>query len=210
VSADPVARWRALAGENTLPSARGGSLAWWGMLIGVLTEGTLFAVLIASYFYLRWHNQDEGSGWPPDGMPDPKLLRPSVYTAVIIAGGATMALAQLAARRGRQPALNLLLTATLVTGLLFLGLLAWDLAEKTREFTPQTNAYGSLVYVLDGLHGAHVAVGVLLLGWVTARAWRGTYAGGPHVAVSVAALYWHFVVAVAVLVYLTVVISPYL
>jgi cytochrome c oxidase subunit 3 len=208
VSSDPVvARWRELTEDTALPAPRGASLAWWGMVMLVLTEGTLFAVLVASYFYLRWKTQ---SGWPPDGMPDPKLARPSVYTGVLMASGVTMAAAQVAARRGRQAALGWTLGLTVLAGLAFLGLLAWDLAEKTRDFVPQTNAYASLVYTLNGAHGAHAAVGVLLLGWITVRAWRGAYGPDRHVAVSVVGLYWQFVVVLAVVVYLTVVLSPYL
>ena len=46
---------------------------WWGMLVVVLTEATLFALLLASYFYTRFRSP---GAWPPDGQPDPRLLKP--------------------------------------------------------------------------------------------------------------------------------------
>ena len=45
--------------------------AWWGMLLLIATEAALFALLLASYFYVKF--QSEGP-WPPDGIADPKVF----------------------------------------------------------------------------------------------------------------------------------------
>lgn len=186
--------WQRIAGQTAVADPRSRTLAWWGMLMLVLTEGALFAAMLSSYFFLRW--QTEG-GWPPDGLPDPKLLRPTVLTGVLVVSGITMVQAQRAAAHLRGTFLLL----TLGFGATFLGLQIWDFAEKVKEFTPQTNAYGSLVYVIAGAHAVHVAAGLLLLGWITARR--------TETAVRVAALYWHFLVVLALLIWLTLYISPY-
>ena len=47
---------------------RGPSTAWWGMAMFIATESTLFAMMIGSYFYLRFKNLQ----WPPAGTPEPK------------------------------------------------------------------------------------------------------------------------------------------
>ena len=44
------------------------AFGWWGMVWLIGTEATLFALLIASYFYLRFRN---GPIWPPDGIATP-------------------------------------------------------------------------------------------------------------------------------------------
>ena len=42
-------------------------------------------------------------------------------------------------------------------------------------FSPQDSAQGSIFYGLTGLHGAHVTIGLVLLLFVTIRAFRGHY-----------------------------------
>ena len=42
-------------------------------------------------------------------------------------------------------------------------------------FSPQDHAQGSIFYGLTGLHGAHVTIGLMLLAFVTIRAFRGHY-----------------------------------
>jgi heme/copper-type cytochrome/quinol oxidase subunit 3 len=50
-----------------LPTVASGprSVSWWGMALLIATEATLFALLIASYWYLRFRN---GPVWPPNGI----------------------------------------------------------------------------------------------------------------------------------------------
>jgi cytochrome c oxidase subunit III len=59
-------------------------------------------------------------------------------------------------------------------------------------------------YGLTGLHGAHVCVGLILLGIVTTRAFRGHYSSTAHRGVEVPGIYWHFVDVMWIVVYLTV------
>ena len=69
-------RRMSVAAMPARPSGR--PLGWWGMVFVIATEATLFAVLLASYFYLRFKSP---GAWPPDGIADPKLLKPAVMTA---------------------------------------------------------------------------------------------------------------------------------
>jgi heme/copper-type cytochrome/quinol oxidase subunit 3 len=199
-----LVRYRGFAGEG-IAQPRSEGVAWWGMLLLVATEAALFATLIASYFYLRWYTD---GGWPPSGV-DPKVLRPAFFTGAMVLSGATMLVAQLGVRRGSRALLNVGLALTLAFGLTFIGLQAWDFVEKTKEFVPQDDAYSSLVYILTGAHAAHVVIGVLILGWILVRALRGAYSADRHMGVSVLALYWQFVVVLAVVIFVTVVLTPY-
>jgi heme/copper-type cytochrome/quinol oxidase subunit 3 len=207
VSERIVSRWQGLTEDTTTPAPRSAAVAWWGMVILIATEATLFAMLVFSYFYLRWTSK---TGWPPDGMPDPKITRPLVMTAILVASGFTAFMAERAIRRNDLLGLRWGLALTFLGGAAWLGLQAWDYAEKVKEFTPKTNTYGSLVYTLTGAHAAHLIVGVLILGWVLLRAWSGGYGPRRHLGVSLAALYWYFVVIVGVVVFFAVVLSPYL
>jgi heme/copper-type cytochrome/quinol oxidase subunit 3 len=180
------------------------SPAWWGMLLLIATEATLFALLLVSYFYERF----EAVGpWPPDGA-DPKLLVPAVMTGLLMLSSIPAYLADSSIRRGEVERLRLYLASTLLLGAAFLALQAWEYSDELELLRPQTNAYGSLFYTITGLHGAHVIVGLLLLGWVLLWAFRGRYGAHRHLAVEISSLYWHFVHVVWLFVFLSLYLSP--
>ncbi len=200
----PAARLQlALAPGRVRPSRSNG---WWGMLLLVATEAALFGVLIASYFYVRFKTVD----WPPDGIPDPNVLKALGLTALVVATTVPIFLAERGIRRGSQSLLRLgLLAATLIAGL-YTVLQAYQLNEDWKSFTARTDTYGSLYFTITGAHLLHVGAGVLLLGWVTVRAWLRAYAIDRNAAVQVTALYWYFVNALAAVVFLAVYLSPLL
>lgn len=179
--------------------------AWWGMLLLIATEAALFALLLASYFYVRF--QTDGA-WPPDGIAAPKLLKPAVMTVLLMASSIPAYLAERNARRGDRRGLVASLAATLVLGSAFLALQAWEYSEKLDLFTPHTNAYGSLFYTITGLHGAHVIVGLLLLCWTLVFALRGAFTAERHLAVQNVSLYWHFVHGVWLVVFTSLYLLP--
>ncbi|HEX5029545.1 MAG TPA: cytochrome c oxidase subunit 3 [Gaiellaceae bacterium] len=189
----------------TEASAASRSPAWWGTLLLIATEATLFALLLVSYFYERF----EAVGpWPPDGTAEPKLLVPAVMTALLMASSVPAYLADSSIRRGEVDRLRVYLASTLVLGAAFLGLQAWEYSDELDVLRPQTDAYGSLFYTVTGLHGAHVIVGLFLLGWVLAWALRGRYGADRHLAVEISSLYWHFVHVVWLFVFLSLYLSP--
>jgi len=51
----------------------------------------------------------------------------------------------------------------------------------------------SVYYLMTGLHGVHVLVGMGLYAWLAARARRGDFGPGYYGPVDVVALYWHLV-----------------
>jgi heme/copper-type cytochrome/quinol oxidase subunit 3 len=176
---------------------------WWGMLLLVATEASLFGTLIASYFYLRFRTLR----WPPDGVPEPKLLVPSLLTALLVGTSVPMWLA-VGGARGLRPRTALLgLLAALVLGALYLLLQAQQLAASWDSYQADTNAYASLFYTLVGAHAAHVAVGLLLNLWLLARVALGGLTEYRANGIWAVALYWHVVNGLAVAVLLTTV-SP--
>jgi heme/copper-type cytochrome/quinol oxidase subunit 3 len=179
--------------------------AWWGMLLLIATEAALFALLLASYFYVKF--QSEGS-WPPDGIADPKLGKPIVMTVLLMVSSIPAYLAERNARRGDQRGLVLALAATLVLGGAFLAMQMWEYTEKAKLFTPHTNAYGSLFYTITGLHGVHVIAGLVLLLWTLAFALRGAFTAERHLAVQNVSLYWHFVHGVWLFVFVSLYLLP--
>ena len=135
---------------------------WWGMLLFIATEAALFLLLLAAYFYVRVHSHD---GWPPAGEEKPKMLRPVIMTGLLMVSSVPAYVAERSARRGQQRRLLLSLAATFVLGAAFLGLQAWEYSDSLTRLSPHDSAYASLFYTVTGVHGAHVAIGLLLLTW---------------------------------------------
>ena len=200
-----VAEARRLTGPTATAAPRSASNGWWGMVFLIATEATLFAVLLASYFYLRFKLP---GAWPPDGIADPKLVRALAMTLILIASGVCAYVAETGIRRGDQRALVLGLTAVFVLGLVFLGLQAWETHVTAGEFTPRTDAYGSFFFTITGMHSAHLAVGLLLVAWVGVRALFGAYTPQRHLGVQMATVYWYFVVVVQIAIFTALYLSP--
>jgi cytochrome c oxidase subunit 3 len=181
------------------------------MALLVASESMLFAVMLTSYFYVRWNTTRElPGGWPPAPHGEEKLLFPSLLLAAILASGVTMLGALRAAQAGRARALGAALLATLGLGGGFLALQVLDYVERHREYTPQADAYASFVWTITGAHAAHVVGGMLLLAWVWGRAVAGAYSRERHLGVRVAAMYWQFLVILEAVIYLCLFVTPYL
>ncbi|MFB6398358.1 heme-copper oxidase subunit III [Polymorphospora lycopeni] len=182
----------------------GRSTGWWGMVLFVTTEATLFACLLGSYFYLRFQY---GPQWPPGDIPDPALLRPLVMTAVLVPSSLPMLWAERGLRRGQLWRVRAGLTASMLLGLTFLALQATEYAELLTEFTLTTNAYGSLFYVITGFHGLHVLIGATMIAWALTTT-RGGLDARRDDRVRNVAIYWHFVDIVWLGILFTIYLSP--
>lgn len=190
--------------STELPAGR--STGWWGMVMFVATEATLFACLLGSYFYLRFQY---GPQWPPGAIGAPELLKPLIMTAVLLPSSLPMVWAERGSRHGRRWQLRCGLGATMLLGLTFLTLQATEYAEKLRHFTLTTDVYGSLFYLITGFHGLHVLVGLTMIGWLLAAALSGgTIDAHRRERVRNTAIYWHFVDAVWAAILFTIYLSP--
>jgi heme/copper-type cytochrome/quinol oxidase subunit 3 len=171
---------------------------WWGMLLLLATELTLFGSLIASYFYLRFQN----SAWPPAGIEDPSVTLPAVLTGVLVLTCVPMFFAVGAARAGGRWRAWALVALALVAQAAYLGLQISLFTRDMDSFSPAATAYGSIYFTLLGVHHAHVAVGLALDLWLL-----GALAFGLTnyrlIALRVISLYWYFIAFVGILVVLT-------
>ncbi|MGN6393451.1 MAG: cytochrome c oxidase subunit 3 [Gemmatimonadales bacterium] len=186
-----------------LRGSRARSPGFWGMMLLIATEASLFAYLLFSYFYL---GSMAAGPWPPDGPPSLKLVIPN--TILLLLSSATMYWAESGIREGNKGRLRMGLLATLVLGMVFLAIQGVEYSKK--HFTPTTSAYGSLFFTITGFHGAHVFVGLLMIAVILARAYLGHFRAGRHEAVTNVSWYWHFVDVVWLCVFTSLYISPYL
>ena len=182
---------------------RGRPLAWWGMLMLIATEAVLFGSMIGSYFYIRF----KAVHWPPPGVPEPKVLVPTLLTLVLLLSSGGAALAQRAARRGLADRAALGVAVTAALAVIYAAGTTETLVVEWHDVPATHDAYDSLFFTLQGAHVAHVAAGFLvnlyLLWKVEGRGLTQYRVNG----IWAMSLYWHFVNALAVLVLLTT-ISP--
>jgi heme/copper-type cytochrome/quinol oxidase subunit 3 len=143
--------------------------AWWGMATVIAAEATLFAMMIGSYFILRFKNV----AWPPRGIPEPKVVIPLVMLGVLLLSLVPVRLAFLAAREGSLARARTLLVTALVVQAGYFTMEIHLFDDDLRHFTPQTHAYGSIYYVLLGASLAHIALGLLLELWLASKLSRG-------------------------------------
>lgn len=176
--------------EVTSEKPSGRTVGWWGMVMFITTEATLFAVLLSSYFYVRFQY---GAEWPPPGIDKPKLLRPLIMTALLLPSSLPVIWAERGIRKGQRWRLRLGLSATIVMGLGFLVLQGMEYHEKLDKFTMSSNVYGSFFYTITGFHGLHVIIGLTIVVWLLSASIRGSFGARHHERVVLAALYWHFV-----------------
>jgi heme/copper-type cytochrome/quinol oxidase subunit 3 len=170
--------------------------AWWGMLILIASEATLFGCFIGSYYYLRFRS----AVWPPDGIPEPKLVVPLILLAVLVVTVVPMRLAARAAATGRLAATRLFLALALVLQSGYFAYEVHDFSDQLRSFEVGRNAYSSIYYTLLGADHAHVLLGVFFNLWLLGKLARGFTTYRIH-ATRAIALYWYGVVILTVVVY---------
>ena len=195
--------------DEMLPVVASGarSLSWWGMALLIATEATLFAVLIASYWYLRFRS---GPVWPPDGIEKPDLGLPLIMSVILWSSSIPVHLADRGIKQGKQFRLRAGLLAGFLLGLTFFILqAAVEYPHSLKVHPPSSGSYGTLFFSLTGLHGLHVLIGLLISLWVQARAWQGAFDAQRHVSVQNFAMYWHFIDTVWLFVLATVYLSPH-
>jgi cytochrome c oxidase subunit 3 len=72
---------------------------------------------------------------------------------------------------------------------IFYGHQAEDLIKGTHGYA----TFFSFYFMMTGLHGIHVLVGIGLLGWLVMRARRGDFSADYYTPVDLVGLYWHIV-----------------
>lgn len=178
------------------------SLGWWGAATLIATEASLFAYLLFSYYYMALQ---KGPGWSPEPHPSMALSGPN--TIILLLSSLAAWWGERGVKRGRRGQHLAGLGIAILLGLVFLGvqILEW----KAKSYRPGSGSYGSLFFTITGFHMAHVIAGVIVLMVVFAWSLAGLFNPRRHESVSLAALYWHFVDVVWLLVFFTFYVSPY-
>jgi cytochrome c oxidase subunit III len=183
-------------------AVRGTSGPVLGMVLFVASEAMFFAAFFAIYA-MSYSSQP---AWPPKDITVPSIGIPTVMTGLIVASSLFLQMGVRAIRRGEDRRLSLWLAITLLLGAAFAALQLYGYSQV--DFGIRAGIYASLFYIMTGLALAHVAGGVVFLILVLVRSATGRLAMVRHEPAEAAAIYWHFVVIVSVVLYLAFYILP--
>lgn len=174
-----------------------------GMWVFLLTEIMFFGGMFAGYTIYRYLYPDAFAST----SRHMDTLMGTINTAVLICSSLTMALAVRSAQIGNRRLLLLMLVLTLVFGLAFLGVKAYEYHHKYVEhlipglnFQYEDHRYFReaqilffLYFAMTGFHALHMIVGVGILTTLLVMAYRNRFSPAWYTPVEISGLYWHFV-----------------
>ena len=173
-----------------------------GMWIFIATEILFFGGLFAAYIIYRV--------WYPElfTMASVELnsLWGGVNTVVLIGSSLTVAMAIKSAQlnQKRNIAINLGITITLACIFMVIKYFEWTHKFHLGIFPgkfyvfegiahPKANVFFSLYYLMTGLHGIHVLIGIGLMIWLLKRSLNGDFGSEYYTPIEITGLYWHLV-----------------
>lgn len=178
------------------------NVSWLGNVLYMTIEGAMFAILIASYFFLRTRS----THWPPGGQFPPALRFGLINCVVFLV---SLAPANWVKRQAFRQAvgkvrLGLCILAAFGAVAIFFRIL--EFTTLNCQWTD--NAYASCLWVLLGMHSGHLVTEWIETLVVTVIAFRGKLEGIRFADVGMNSDYWYFVVVTAVIVTLIIYGTP--
>jgi heme/copper-type cytochrome/quinol oxidase subunit 3 len=178
-----------------------------GIWLFLSSEALFFGAFISTYFLYRGRDATFRGGPTPDELFEIPFT--SVTSFILLMSSLTMVLALAAIQRGDQRRLRIWLLATALFGATFVGGQVFEFTEFYREgLTLGTNMFGTTFFVLTGLHGAHVTMGIVWLLILHGRSMQGKLPAEKSEAVEIAGLYWHFVDIVWIFIFTAIYLIP--
>lgn len=183
-----------------------------GMWLFLGQEILFFSGLFVAYAVIRTNYPEAFA----DGSAQLDKVMGAINTVVLLFSSLTAALAVRSAQLGQRDRVSLYLVITIACAAIFLivkyfeygakiehGLLPgqfWHphmehvhLREGQTALAPHTHVFFGVYFMLTGLHGVHVAVGIGVLAWILWRNVKGEFSKDYWTPVDLAALYWHLV-----------------
>ena len=171
----------------------------YGMALFIASEVMFFVAFFWAYFHYALFPDHLSATryahptWPPAGIHtfDPWHL-PLLNTMILLLSGCTVTWAHHSLLEGKQKDLVKALAITVLLGLSFTAVQAYEYSVAPFKFTGGT--YPSTFFLATGFHGFHVIVGTIFLAVCLFRAMKGHFQpNGSHFGFEAAAWYWHFV-----------------
>jgi cytochrome c oxidase subunit 3 len=165
------------------------SLYWGTTVLFLVSDVATFLGGFVYYAFVRV------GAWPPSELPPLLSSLVAINTGLLVVSSVTLHYGHEALREGHRRRFLGLLGLTTALGAVFVGGQALEYYEfvHAEGFTLASGGFASAFYGLTGLHGLHVAAGVVMLAVVFVRALRGAYGPDRDAGIRTVSLYWHFV-----------------
>ncbi|MFZ9594927.1 MAG: cytochrome c oxidase subunit 3 family protein [Bdellovibrionia bacterium] len=173
-----------------------------GMWIFMVTEVLMFGGLFVAYGIFRglyptmFHEAHEMLNWKMGAL----------NTVVLITSSLTMALAVSSTQKGENAKAFRYLLVTFLFACCFLVVKYFEYSHKFHDGLlpggffanhelkdPKAPLFFSLYFMMTGLHGIHVLIGMGVIAWLMIRLKRGEFSPAFYTPVELVGFYWHFV-----------------
>ena len=173
-----------------------------GMWIFLATEVMFFGGLFAAYTVYRFLNPHAFA----EASHHMSVPLGAVNTTVLICSSLTMALAVRSAQLSRKKATAWFIIGTMIFGIAFLGVKAFEYHEHYVEGTApgvnwtltgpdarQIELLFCFYFIMTGMHAFHMVVGLGLMSYLLTHTLKNRYSAAYYSPVEIIGLYWHFV-----------------
>jgi cytochrome c oxidase subunit 3 len=162
-----------------------------GLWLFILSESMIFIALLFSRFYMQ-------------GVHRPEELNQVLgltITTILLISSFTANRAEVLIGHGDRSGFLRNLGATITLGLVFLLVVVTIEWPEALHFAPPATGYGTLFFVITGMHAFHVLTGLVILSIVLLQGRQGRYTPEDYWGAQGGVVYWHFVDVVWVFVY---------
>jgi heme/copper-type cytochrome/quinol oxidase subunit 3 len=172
--------------EDTSTGLNSRKLLMW-VFLG--SDVMFFGAFIATYLVYRGRSLN--GPYPSEILNIPVT---TVSTFVLLMSSLAMVLGLHYLREGEKNKATLWILGVVVLGSVFMAFQFVEFREFAHEgLTPRTNIFGTTFFILTGIHGAHVTIGVIWMAFLAYSSHRGKLRADNSLDLEIAGLYWHFV-----------------
>lgn len=158
-----------------------------GTMIWLGSELMFFSGLFAAYFSIR---ANATGPWPMGGIKL-DVLQSGIFTIILVLSSFTMQKAVFDLEHGRRRSARIWIGITMVMGAAFLANQFYEWTHAA--FSVSTNAFGSMFFIMTGLHGLHVFLGLVAMAFLLIRVGGRSKDPGLLPVMQSISYYWHFV-----------------
>lgn len=179
-----------------------------GMWLFLITEVLLFSGMFVAYaVYRQWH---------PTAFAEASATLDAtlgtINTVVLLTSSLTVALSIHYIQRDKVKASFYSLVTTIALAGVFMVIKYFEYTAKFEHGVypgglfdphgahydhlaqiPNVSQFFSIYFVMTGIHGVHVLLGMIVIGWVAFWVWRGDFSSDYYTHVELTGLYWHLV-----------------
>ena len=176
-----------------------------GMVFILATEAMFFSGLISAFIVNK-----AGNIWPPVDQPRLPIEITTFNSVILLLSAFTLFMAQRSVSESREASKTTFtwISATVVLGFIFLAIQGSEWIKLIGYgLTTSSSLFGAFFYTIIGIHGFHVLIGMLLLGFLIRGLMKKKERLEQQDDLNFYGMYWYFVVGIWPILYYLVYLS---